>query len=55
MRDGSHFDVLVEQHLEDGQVVLSLFGSHDLLDCAEADVVFVVDAVALQPPVEVFQ
>jgi hypothetical protein len=55
VRDGSHFDVLVQQHSEYGQVVFSLLRTHDLLHCAEADVVLVVDAVALQPSVEVFQ
>ena len=51
--DGSHLHVLVEQHAEDGEMVLALLGGHDLLDCTEADVVLVVDAVAFQPAVEV--
>jgi hypothetical protein len=53
--DGAHLDVLLEHHLEDGEVVPTLLAPHDLLHRTKPDVVLVVDAVALQPAVEVLR
>lgn len=53
MCDGSNFDVLLQKDSEDGQMVFSLFTTHDLLHRAKPDIVFVVDVVALEPAVKV--
>lgn len=53
--NGSHFDVLVQQHPEDNQMVFFLLRGHNLLDCNETNIIFIVDPITFQPVVEVFQ
>lgn len=55
VRDGLDLDVLHENRAEDGQMVFSLLAHHDPLHHAEPDVVFVVDAVAFEPAVELLE
>lgn len=53
MGDGCDFDILLEYDPEDEEMIFPPLGDHDPLDGVEPDVVLVVDAVGLQPEVEI--
>ena len=52
--DSCDFDILLEYDFKDEEVIFSSSTGHDPLDWVKPDVVFVVDAIGLQPEVEIF-